>query len=368
MLTHYRLPLFNRIVEKGAQVTVLSTPAPVADGYATRLEGLSFRFVPVVARKWGPIEHYRWPRQVRLSDFDAIVCELAAKVPATVAWCYRARRLGVPFFWWGHSKDYQGRTVFSRLLDNYKLLYARWGTGFLAYTEGERQRLVRCGFSPERVVALGNTVDTEAFVFRRDSTTASQVQSLLREHGLLGRHVLGFVGRIYPMKRLEFALQTFVRLKPSWPELEFVIVGDGPQRRDLEQRYGSLPGVRFLGAIEDPSRLAPWLRVMSVVLNPGVVGLNLLQPFLSERPVVTVHLSFHSPEFEYLGNGERGVITENSLDAFARGVDKLLRDAPLRAAIGKRACAFAEENLTMGRMAERLLEGVTRLSRPARSS
>ena len=71
-------------------------------------------------------------------------------------------------------------------------------------------------------------------------------------------------GRLVEGKRLDLALDSMALLEPP---ARFVVVGDGPERRSLEQRCRTLGlGASFLGRLPRPRTLA-WLAAADVLLH-----------------------------------------------------------------------------------------------------
>jgi glycosyltransferase involved in cell wall biosynthesis len=89
-------------------------------------------------------------------------------------------------------------------------------------------------------IHLPHGVDTDSFNpgFRSDEWR--------RRHGLDGKTVLLFVGRLVWEKDLQTLIGAYSRLAGARPEAAFVIVGDGPIRSDLER---AMPGALFLGQL-----------------------------------------------------------------------------------------------------------------------
>ncbi len=91
--------------------------------------------------------------------------------------------------------------------------------------------------------------------------------------------LIGGVGRLVPRKGFDMLLQAFAQAQ--LPRAKLVIVGDGSERRSLQQRAGA--GVRFEGFRRDvkdlyqafdlfvcPSRYEPFGRVIAEALDGGV--------------------------------------------------------------------------------------------------
>jgi glycosyltransferase involved in cell wall biosynthesis len=91
------------------------------------------------------------------------------------------------------------------------------------------------------------------------------------------------VSRLNPYKRIDLAVDAFTRLG-----LPLVIVGDGPDRPELERRAG--PNVRFRGALPDAELATCYARCRGLVL-PGEedFGLVPLEANGAGRPVVAFH-------------------------------------------------------------------------------
>lgn len=67
-----------------------------------------------------------------------------------------------------------------------------------------------------------------------------------------GRRVLLYVGRLSPEKRVDLLLQAWAHLHPQLPDWELKIVGDGPERRNLDQMSKDSPRVTFTGWTDQP--------------------------------------------------------------------------------------------------------------------
>ncbi len=63
--------------------------------------------------------------------------------------------------------------------------------------------------------------------------------------------VLGVVSRLARDKALDVAVRAVRALRPEFPQLHFVIGGDGPERAALETAADDDPGIRLLGRVDD---------------------------------------------------------------------------------------------------------------------
>ena len=128
------------------------------------------------------------------------------------------------------------------------------------------------GVPPARVVVVPNFLDEAAFE-RPDEATATMLGQELRLDG--GAPVVGIVANLLPVKDHAALLRAAAILRPCWPRLRVVLVGDGPCRPALErlakrtrpgrddrvcrtplQRSQPSPAVRYLGALLDQRRVA----------------------------------------------------------------------------------------------------------------
>jgi len=120
---------------------------------------------------------------------------------------------------------------------------------------------------PNRVRVLPNTIN-ERF------GPGPKPDYLLDRHGLRGRKVLLTVSRLAATERQkghDKVIQALPVLTKRYPELRYVIVGEGGDRRRLEclaRRLGVADNVLFLGQV-DSKELAEYYRVADVFLMPS---------------------------------------------------------------------------------------------------
>lgn len=87
------------------------------------------------------------------------------------------------------------------------------------------------------------------------------------------------------------------------------------------------------------------------VLNPGLVGLHVLDAFSMGLPMVTTRTAQHSPEIAYLEDGINGLMTDDSPSAYADAVISLISNheklKQLASAALKTADLYTVENMAM---------------------
>lgn len=143
-----------------------------------------------------------------------------------------------------------------------------------------------------------------------------------------------YVGRLSPEKHPHDAVAAIARLVRSGRFTELLVVGDGPQREELQRASHGLP-VRFVGHIGDRATIADILRRADVAIVPSpneTFGLACLEAMACGTPVATVR-----------GGAAHELVTPGSGAVGGPGVDGL-------------ACAIAsvfEADRSMQRMQAR---------------
>lgn len=277
-----------------------------------------------------------------------------------------AKAMGIPIGLWGHFSSNSRSFSVTNPADFYRLTLARWADACVCYTNGIAE-LLRPHLSDRKLFVAQNTLDTDA-LFTWHSALSQEGKRAVRERiGLPPTlPLLAFIGRLIKAKGTDTLLR-IVRHLQDKREVGLVIVGDGPERSEMERTAAKLDlqHVCFTGALPTFEESSAYLFAADVMLLPGYVGLAVNHGFALGLPVVTHgspgKMRYHSPEIEYVIDGYNGRIVEHGdISAFVRGVQEVLESQPQ---YSKRAQEYARIQLSAARMVDglesayRFLEG-----------
>lgn len=256
------------------------------------------------------------------------------------------RRFKLAF--WGHGANLQ-----SDKPNGLKERFKRWTTNrvdwWFAYTQFSVGLVQSCGFPPEKITDLENSVDTTEMLEFKSSISSVDVERLKEKLGIFSNKIGLYLGSLYVEKRLNFLFDIAVCLKSLLPDFHLVILGDGPMRPDVEAFCNEHSDWCHYVGIKKGREKMLYLSMANVVLNPGLVGLGILDSFVAGVPMATTDCGLHSPEVAYLENGINGVMTENNLDAYVLEVVRILTDdayaSNLRAGASAAAAHYTIENM-----------------------
>lgn len=245
-----------------------------------------------------------------------------------------ARKLNVPLVvtFYGYDvtvKDTYARRSFSRhglyLLRREEL--KRFATLFIAMSQFIEGRLIAQGFPQERIVTHYTGIDLDRF----DG-----------EPGLPREPIVLFVGRMVEGKGGTHLLRAMSLVRAQHPEARVVLLGDGPERKRLEQLATELRvPAEFLG-MRAPEEVRSWLSRASVFSVPSITapngwqegfGMVFLEALACGVPVVSYAVGGIP---EAVGNGIGGLLCpEGDWRALANALNQLLSDSELRLRFGR---------------------------------
>lgn len=362
-MTHYRVPLFEqmrrRLQSQGVELRVLhgdGTPEEASKADAGELSWavrLPTRYAFGGRLCWQPFAH-----AVRDCDLLVVTQEnkLLNNLPLVLA---PGRRTPVAF--WGHGRDMQAARP-EAWSERFKAWTTRRVDWWFAYTEVSAACVRATGFAPDRITVLHNSIDTSELRHGIAEARRLDRRELRREFGLGAGPVGLYIGSLYADKRIPWLIEAAVRLREQVPNFELLVAGAGPERAWVEQAARRHDFIRYVGMVRD-ARKARCLVSADLVLNPGLVGLGILDAFVAGLPLVTTDCKLHSPEIAYLESGRNGLMTANDLECYVSSCLRLILDREARARMGAAAAESADE-YSIERMSERfcsgLIEGLAR--------
>lgn len=181
-----------------------------------------------------------------------------------------------------------------------------------------------------------------------------------------------FVGRLIDDKRVDLLLGAVQRLREKWPALRCTIVGEGPQRAELEAlaaRLGVAGNVRFAGWVEPSSRVFGHMKAARLLVLPSVregFGISVVEAQACGTVPVVVR-SPMSAASDLVRDGVDGTICEPTVKGIATAVSGLLLD-PARLATMSSAAAAAAERWSWDRIAGEMEALYLRAATPAREA
>jgi glycogen(starch) synthase len=185
-----------------------------------------------------------------------------------------ARRFNLPLIYevrtlWGESAVVEdGLRTDSwkyRLVWGLELGAMRQADAVIPIAAGIRDALVRRGVRAAKMTIVPNGVDSTRFVPRaRDAERA-------RSCGLDGKFVVGFIGSMRRLEGLSTLVQAFGMCRERDEDMRLVLVGDGPDKKDLQALVAAsgIEDVVFTGNVPHQD-VDSWYSVMDLVVYPRI--------------------------------------------------------------------------------------------------
>lgn len=367
-LLHYRLGLFERLRQSCASRGI---DLFLVHGQASRRESVKKDegFLPwahkVENRFWevGARDLVWQPFTTALRDADLVVVmqenRILSNYPLLLSRLWSGRKVA----YWGHGVNFQSDAP-GGLREKWKQAMLKRVDWWFAYTEMTADILRRAGYPQERITCLDNAIDNEAFKRDLASVTDAQLQAMRVEIDATEWAPVGlFCGSLYPDKRLDYMIEAADRIQAALPVFRLVVIGDGPSAGEIRAAMKTRPWLKWLGVRKGVEKAA-WFRLADIVINPGAVGLHVLDAFCSGKPMITTAESRHGPEVAYLRDGANGRVVHGEPSRYADAVIALFNDRVKLGAI-KQAALRDAERYTLGNMVNRFADGIERcLSMP----
>jgi glycosyltransferase involved in cell wall biosynthesis len=215
-----------------------------------------------------------------------------------------------------------------------------WCDRVVCNSRAAADRLIERGIQETKISIIRNGLPPANF--------AHTLPALPRRSSLLR---VGMIARMNTeSKNHRIFLRAAARLKNAFPELEFILAGDGPLRPEFERLandLGILDRIRFLGDRQDIPAILASIDVSVLPSASESLSNVIIESMAAGIPVVATGVG-GNPE---LVTESRGVlVTPGDDQCLSAAIERLLHDAPMRTALGRDAKRFAAANFTIAAM------------------
>ncbi len=216
----------------------------------------------------------------------------------------------------------------------------RWCDVVACNSQAAADRLHEAEVPRDKLVIIGNALPPKAF---QASLPALPPRPGVLRVGMVARMNAGY-------KNHAGFLRIAAGIHKHMPDVEFLLVGDGPLRPALQQQAASLGlGERaiFLGERRDIPELLASMNVAVLTSDSESLSNAILEAMAASLPVVAYNVGGNA---ELVSDDRGALITPKNEAEFANAICRLLSDSNLRADQGARARRFAEEEFSLDRM------------------
>ncbi len=329
------------------ELCCLKDPGPLGETLALEIpahQGL-------LARKTDVGVLWRLAGLMRRQRIDAVVTVGAGD---KMFWGRLAARLaGVPVIASAlHSTGWPDRVQFSNRL------LAPITDAFIAVAEPHGRYLAAHeGCTASKIHVIPNGVDVERFRPRPPS------ERLRKEFDLAADvPVVGIVAALRPEKNHTLFLRAAGRVRRAITNARFLIVGDGPQRGELETLAVMLSisdAVRFLGTRSDVPEVLSLIDVLALSSHMEANPVSILEAMAMAKPIVATRVGSVD---KAVHDGRSGcLVAPGSEEELAGRLIELLRDRARATAFGRAGRQYVLEHASIQQMVtgyENLLEGI----------
>lgn len=371
------LHLITRLIVGGAQENTIDTAAnldqdlfktEIISGLQTgsegslvedvRIKGIPLTLIPELVREVSPRNDFRALRKLHStmrSCNPAIVHTHSSK--AGILGRLAARMAGVPVIvhtihgWGFHDFMPLPQRYFYILLER---LLARFTHALIAVSNQDIQVGLRNNIGSEDQYHLIRS----AILTKKISPDQIDPKISRTEFGIpQDAIVIGTIGRLSPQKNPKDWIRIAGLIHRSFPDVFFLVVGDGPLRSQVEQEVRKMDvaeKIIIAGIQRDVSR---YLSAMDIFMMTSLwEGLprTILHALNMNIPVVAYNVGGVP---EVVIQGETGLLSQpGNIDEMTKHIENLINDPQLRARLGKNGADLIQDEFDLNKMIREITE------------
>lgn len=297
---------------------------------------------------WQPV----WPIARRA---ELIVVQQEAAFLFNYAALLRRRVGGPPVAMWGHGENSNHRDQ-NRIAESLKRTATPLADWFFAYTDRSAEIVGSLGMEQSSVTVVNNARTSDASLDPADASP--ELLALLDEIRGRSSHVGWMVSALDTWKRLPYLIDVLDEIRDRVDDFEFLVLGQGDDESVVFEAAAKRPWLHALGSRFGPDKAAVG-KLADITIQPGLVGLHVIDAFAFETPMVTVASDIHSHEFDYLVDGENAlVLTNGATPAELAEATTRLFSEPATLERLRRGCKASAQTYTIESMVERFANGI----------
>jgi glycosyltransferase involved in cell wall biosynthesis len=218
------------------------------------------------------------------------------------------------------------------------------------------------GFGARQVGVIENGIDPHRY-----GRPANLAQAKTRVGFASDRRHIICIARFHPVKDHATLIAAFAKLAGARPDVDLVLVGDGPERSAREAdvlRLGLSQRVIFTGVRSDVADLLAAADVFTLTSVSEAASLTLLEAMASGLPAVVSDVGGNP---EIVRDGADGLLAgRGAADAFAAAFTRLLDDPALASRMGASGATRVREHYDLRRTLDRYAALYRHFSRASR--
>ena len=202
-----------------------------------------------------------------------------------------------------------------------------------------------CFASAEKLCLVPNGINLKVF----DSVRASDV-TLLNRYGIEIENFFLFMGRLVFLKGIDSLIRAFKIVRATHKDLKLVIAGKGPFEPYLRKISAGIPGVIFIGYVDDLATKKLLYNKCLALLVPSfheVLPTVIIEAMACTKPIIATNVGGNPFMVKH---GKNGFLVEaGDAKGIANFMELLYENRDLRKALGKFGRCFMEERFVIER-------------------
>lgn len=311
------------------------------------------QFIPNKSFRFGKIQLIWQPCTKQIKTADLIIVQPENKLLLNYYLIIRRLFSKSKFAFWGHGRNMQANVESWR--NKLKSLYINRCDWWFAYTSGVKNLVAKSHFPEKKITVVQNAIDTIDLNDHYEKIGDGEVKDLKRILDISSSEIGIFCGGMYPEKRIDFIIDSCIKIKRDIPDFHMLFLGAGVDSVRVIRASENYNWIHYIGPKFGRERVI-YFKLAALQLMPGLVGLGILDSFALETPIVTTSYPFHSPEIEYLENGFNGLMTKNDLNLYSDTVVDLFKSGKYLDLI--KGCKVSAQKYTLETMVKNFKTGI----------
>jgi glycosyltransferase involved in cell wall biosynthesis len=266
-----------------------------------------------------------------------------------------ARLSGVPLvFHTSHrfAFDIYTSKLKSRFFARLERLAGEWTDQLFVVSQQNLRLALNHKIIPKSKISyIPNSIEWKRFAISEKVKLAKKTELGLAPESL----VIGMVGRLSLPKLPGDFVQACALISERWPQARFLIIGDGPERSNIEfliERCGLKGKLLMTGFRQDIPELLSILDVFVLPTRWEGMSISLLEAMAAGKPIVTTDIECNR---EVVKDGQTAVLVPPGKPTLlASAVERLLADREFATVIGARARQTVIERFSHEQMLEQI--------------